>query len=320
MKLLFGLLAAGMLIFDSQTAAVCARNALELCGKTLIPGLFPLFVLCGLLVPQLAGFRLGGLSRLLGLPGGSEGIFLLGCAGGFPLGAACIAQGVENGGLSRTDGERMLGLCSLCGPGFLMGVVGNLLSLRPAAVLFCIQLETALLLGAIWPGPSRRTYRGTGSTVALPQAVQKAIGSMGSVCAWVLLAAVAAGLLKKRLFPCLPESVGLLLTGLLELTNGVFSLGGLSEELQFLFCTVFVCFGGVSVLLQIGGFAAGAGLSMKQCILQKAAQAMLGALLAGGYLAFGGLVLLLPPVLLAAKIPVAFSGKMVYNVGRKEGM
>ncbi len=290
--LFLGLAAVLLLILDSATAAEAAEKSLKLCGKTLIPGLFPMFVLCAATVPHLSEIRLRPLSRLLGLPDGSEGIFLLGCAGGFPLGAACIAQGVRDGGLCRTDGERMLGLCSFCGPGFLFGVMGTLFSMEWAMALFCIQLEAALALGVLWPGKSTRRYEPPGQSISLPEAVQRSIRSMLSVCAWVMLAGVVAGLLEKHLFPLLPKTLGLLLTGLLELTNGVFSVGGQTIEAQIILCTIFACFGGISVLLQIAALAAPAGLGMGQCLLQKAAHALLGALLALGYLHWGNAMLI----------------------------
>ena len=90
------LIFAGLaLILDSRCAAEAAREALSLCARTLIPGLFPLLVVAGMLVPGLSGLRMETLSRLLGLPRGGEGIWLLGLLGGFPVGAAAISQGSE---------------------------------------------------------------------------------------------------------------------------------------------------------------------------------------------------------------------------------
>lgn len=308
------------LILDSRCAADSARAALELCTGTLIPCLFPLFVVSAMLVPGLKAIRFPFLSRLLGIPAGSEGIFLLGCAGGFPVGAACIAQAAEQHSISKADAARMLGICSFCGPSFLFGVIAAVRSLEEAAMLFLIQLETALVTAAFWPGPSRASYQSSAEPVSLPEAVRRSLSSMASVCAWVILAGVAAGFLSRWLFPLIPPAPGVLLTGLLELTNGVFALERAPEGLRFLLCSVFAVFGGVSVLLQIGGLAAWAGLSMTQCIAQKAVQAILAAILALLLLRFGPRVLFLPPVVLFAKIAVEISGPMVYNSRRKEGI
>ena len=309
------LMAMAALILDSRCAADSARDSLSLCARTLIPSLFPLFVLNGMLVPGLAGIRIPGLSRLLGFPGG---YFLLGSLGGYPLGAACIAQSAERGDLSKGDAARMIGLCSLCGPGFLFGVVGTLLSTCEAALLFLLQLEAALLTAAFWPGASNGICRAAAEPVSFPAALNRAVSSILSVCGWVTLAAVAAGFLRRWVFPFLPDGIAVLLTGLLELTNGIFAAGSMSRDAQFVLCALFTSFGGVSVLLQIGGLSTGIG--MGQCIAQKAVHGILTAMLALLYLRFGVMTLLLVPAALFAKIAVEIPASMVYNVRRKEGI
>lgn len=300
-----------LLILDSRCAADSARMALELCLHTLIPVLFPLFVLSAMAVPHLSG-RLGG----------GEGIMLLGCIGGFPIGAACVAQAYSAGGIKKAEAERLIGISSFCGPAFLFGIIGSVFSLREAWILFLIQLETALLTAMLWPKEKQDTISGASMPpVSLNAAVRRGVSSMASVCAWVTLAGVAAGFLRRWLAPLLPQAAGVLLTGLLELTTGVFALDQLAApELRFVLCAVFVCFGGVSVLLQIGGLVRPRELSMVPCILQKTIQGLLGGLMAAGTVRFRPGFLLSGLILPAAKIAVEISGRMVYNGRRKEGI
>ena len=312
------LMAMLILILDSRCAAEDARQALDLCAKTLIPTLFPLFCVSTMALPHLSGLRIHGLARLLGLPEGCEGSFLLGCAGGFPVGALCTVQAYRSGGIRKEDAQRMLGLCSFCGPSFLFGILPTVLSMEETVLIFLIQLLSALIIGSFWTGESDQRYKPKTENVSLPEAVKRSIGSMAAVCAWVVLAAVAAGFLRRWLFPFLPKWLGLLLTGLLELTNGVFSVSSLAPDLRFLLTAVFVSFGGVSVLLQIAGVAS--ELSMKSCIAQKALQALLSALLSLLVLAIGNVSLVLPVLVLGIKIAVEIPGRMVYNVRRKEGI
>lgn len=287
MKTAASILAALLLILDSRCAAESVREAMAMCLQTLIPSLFPMLVLSNLLVPALSGRRIRALSRILGFPVGSESIFLLGCAGGFPVGAVCIAQAHRSGALKKSDAERMIGLSSFCGPGFLFGVVGSILGMDRAVGIFVIQLLSTLVLGALWPGEAGGGVAAGMDAVSLPQAVRRAVSAMVTVCAWVILAAVAVGFLERWLFPVLPEAVTVMLTGLLELTNGVFALDRAPEGLRFVLCTVFVCFGGVSVLLQIAAIADQAGLGMGTCAAQKCAQAAIGGLMALGVECFG---------------------------------
>ena len=309
------LLSMIFLILDSRCAADSAREALILCGRTLIPSLFPLFVLGGMLVPALAQIRIPGLSRILGFP---EGYFLLGLLGGYPLGAACIARAAQRGELRSQDAERITGLCSLCGPGFLFGVVGTQLSPGAAAVLFALQLEAALLTAALWPGAAGIQSPAQTEAVSLTDALNKAVRSILTVCGWVTLAAVAAGFLRRWVFPFLPEGIAVVLTGLMELTNGILAAGNLGKDARFLLCALFASFGGISVLLQIRGVSS--GIRMGQCIGQKTAHAVITTALAFLYLRTGIPALFLIPALLFAKIAVEIPSGMMYNVRRKEGI
>ena len=311
-----------VLILDSRCAAQSARDALALCLETLVPVLFPLFVFSAMLVPRLSDLRIPGLARLLGFPEGSEGLFLLGCCGGFPVGAACVTQAAQAGALKKEDAQRMLGLVSFCGPSFLFGIIGSVLSMREAVLLFCVQLETAVLVAQFGPPPAGTVFKGTNmAPVTLNTALGRATKSMTAVCGWVTLAGVLAGFLRRWLAPLLPGWCGSVLTGVLELTGGVFSLEEISSpSMKFVLCAAFVCFGGVSVLLQIGGFAGMAKLSMVPCVAQKAAQALLCTVLSAGITVLGPAFLLIGLILPVLKISVEISRRMVYNVPRKEGI
>ena len=308
-----GILAGLALILDSRCAADSAREALALCAHTLVPSLFPLFVISGMLVPGLLGFRLPWLSRLLGLPRGAEGIWLLGTAGGFPVGAAAIAQAVQTEALSKNDGTRMLGLCSLCGPAFLFGVLPRFLPMDQVTAIFLLQWETSLLLAAFWPGRSEGTLSPVAGSVSLPESVQRAVSSILTVCSWVVLAGVAAGFLRRWLFPFLPGPFGTVLTGLMELTTGIFAL---PEQNRFLLTALFVCFGGASVLLQIGGVSA---LPMGTCVLQKAVHGLLGLVAAWLYLRIGAAAFLFVLVPVFLKIMVEIPAELMYNVRERKG-
>ena len=312
---LFLLLAMVFLILDSRCAADSARDALFLCAQTLIPSLFPLFVLGGMLVPALAQIRIPGLSRILGFP---EGYFLLGLLGGYPLGAACIARAAERGDLRAEDAERITGLCSLCGPGFLFGVVGTLLSPGAAAVVFALQLEAALLTAALWPGATTTRIQAQAEAVSLSDTLNKATQSILTVCGWVTLAAVAAGFLRRWVLALLPEGIAVVLTGLMELTNGILAAGNLGKDARFLLCALFASFGGISVLLQIRGVSP--VIPMGQCIGQKTVHAVITTALAFLYLRTGIPALFQIPALLFAKIAVEIPSGMMYNVRRKEGI
>ena len=197
-------------------------------------------------------------------------------------------------------------------------MVGTLLSPGAAAVLFALQLEAALLTAALWPGAAGIQSPARTEAVSFPDALNKAIQSILTVCGWVTLAAVAAGFLRRWVFPFLPEGIAVVLTGLMELTNGILAAGNLGKDARFLLCALFASFGGISVLLQIRGVSP--GIRMGQCIGQKTVHAVITAALAFLYLRTGIPALILIPALLFAKIAVEIPSGMMYNVRRKEGI
>lgn len=304
------------LILDSRCAAESMTRGLELCLRTVVPSLFPLFVLSGILVPQLAAIPFPRkVGRFLGIPQGAEGIFLLGAVGGFPLGAQCITRAVESQQLSRKDGERMLGFCDNCGAAFLFGILPALFK-NPLIPLACflIQLESAILVAASCSGDGPASGQFSAQQVSLSASVQRAIRSMATVCAWIMLCCVGTGFLQKWLFPFLTPYVRILCTGLLELTAGCMAMGTITDEsLRLIFCCGFVCFGGISVLLQIHAVAAAQHLSMAQCIRQKLLQAFFGVCLAAGIVQWGGAFLVFP-------IPLCYFLKKEWNYLRTCGI
>ena len=117
------------LLLLPEVSAQAARDAMLLCAQTLIPSLFPFFVLSSLLIAcgasELLSALLSPLMRpLFGLSGTGAAALALGLCGGYPVGARTAAELVENGVLSRDEGERLLAFCNNAGPGFLLGVCG----------------------------------------------------------------------------------------------------------------------------------------------------------------------------------------------------
>ena len=207
--------------------------------------------------------------------------------GGFPAGAQAIAQAVDAEQLSPSDGSRMLGLCSQAGPAFLFGILPALFrDARIPAMLFLIHLESALLAAALLRREPESRCTAAKISASLPRAVAQAARSMVLICGWILLASVLTGLIEKWNFSLLPPTLRLILSGLTELSTGCMGLAAVScESLRMLLCCGFLCFGGVSVLLQLHSVCP--GLSMKPCIAHKCLQALLGLLLCAGWVRFG---------------------------------
>lgn len=250
-----------LLILDGNTAINGARLGLELCLQTVLPALFPFLFLSSMLTSSLSAAnhkRTRIFCRLYGIPLGSEGILLTGLLGGYPVGAKCIGEAVAEGRLSNEDGERMLIYCNAAGPAFLFGIAGRIFSQRwvPCCLwgihllsgLYTARLLRKKSIGMIKPASIIRPS----VTVQL----RRSIRVMGEICGWIILMRTVITVAQKWCLWYLPEPLQILLTGFLELSNGCISLTQIENTgLRFLFCSVFLGFGGLCVALQTGSAA-----------------------------------------------------------------
>lgn len=291
-----------LLLFGREHAATGVQSGLLLCGRVLIPSLFPLCVLsqCLLrtadraLLEKTAGPWMG---RLFGLPGVCAVPFLLGLIGGFPLGAQLTVELYKSGSISRRDAEKLSALSSQAGPAYLLGAVGTGLlgSTAIGGLLFGLQLSSAFLTGMLFRKDSVRrrsiSFSESGSA-SLPAALSASVGgaalAMLRMSGAVVFFRALIGCIE-GLFPLasLPVCLRAGLSGALELSGGVSLLQGSEPFACFLLTSSLVNWGGLCVYLQVSELLSGLGLSLKQYLLFKLAQALLSSLLALGV---GGLL------------------------------
>lgn len=251
------------LLFIPEPGAVGMRDGLLLCGRAVIPSLFPFLVLTPFLAYYgqcIPSFPLIPLT------------FAVGMTTGFPLGAVTAAALYENGALDRDTAERALAVCSGSGPAFLVGCAGKALygSAKIGWVFFGAQLASSLLLYVLF-------LRGRHGTGAFPQkappaavsAIGDAVPKMLSVCAFVLFFSVLRSYLSALLGALsVPSAISAFSGGLLEMTGGISALSACAGSdvtgCGYLPLSAFLIgFGGLSVLWQTRAAAESANLSLR---------------------------------------------------------
>lgn len=286
------LILCGILIWfltDAARIRAEAGEALVLCGKSVIPALFPFLVVSSLLVSL--GFGewlspyLGGLmAPLFRLPGLASSALVLGLVGGYPIGAQTAADLYRQRLLTRQETERLLSFCNNSNPVFLISVlgVGVFGSVQTGVWLWLIHVLSALLVGLLFRGhgktadrrrPPPIPCRAVSLPAALVAAVRNSAVGMLSVCAFVTLFYVVAAPLE-----ALGGRLGPALVGMVEL----FSLTPLLTPDFFGFVLAAGCagWGGLSVLCQTAAVLDGTDLTLRPCLLGKLIQGLLAALLA----------------------------------------
>ena len=123
-----------IIILNGRFSANSVQSSIELCIQTVIPALFPFFILSCILNSCFIGQRfvfLDPIRKFCRIPSGTESILLVGLLAGYPVGAQLITDAYQQGALSKENAHRMLGFCSNAGPAFLFGMLATAFS-KPA--------------------------------------------------------------------------------------------------------------------------------------------------------------------------------------------
>lgn len=244
-----------LLILDSKTALVGAKEGVEMCIQTVIPSLFPFFLLSILLTTSLMGRQLKVLRpicRLCRIPEGGESILIAGFLGGYPVGAQCVSQAFEEGQLSSNDAKRLLGFCNNCGPAFLFGMASAVFGQWWIPwLLWLIQIVSAIAIGILIPGSPTPCTASMLQSVSPVEALNRAVRIMAGVCGWVIMFRILISFSQRWFLWYLPTEYQVMFSGLLELSNGCIALYDIDNlSLRFILCSGFLAFGGLCVTMQ----------------------------------------------------------------------
>lgn len=255
-------------ILDAKTVCAGAEDGIELCIKSLIPSLFPFFIITTMLNSRLNGRSISFLApicKVCGIPRGMESIFVLGILGGYPVGAQCIQQSFHSGLLSKQDAARMLGFCNNAGPAFLFGLISGMFSTPYITwTIWLIQIISALLVGISLPMKSHVTTSPASETViSMQQAVKQSIINIITICGWVIWFRVILQEIFRWILWMLPIAGRTVLAGFLELSNGCFMLQQITNPgLRFIICSSMAGFGGLCIAMQVSAVTKDLGLGL----------------------------------------------------------
>lgn len=310
-----GLLGLLVLILDGKTALSGAQQGIDLCIRTVIPSLFPFFFVSGFLTNALSGASLRVLTpirKLCSVPKGAESILITGFLGGYPVGARSVGDAYVEGRLHPHDAAHLLSFSSNAGPAFLFGMVSGLFE-RPYIpfLLWGIHIVSAILVSIIHSsGPCKGLNRSKShNPLSVSAAMKSSLTVMAAVCGWVILFRIMIAFLNRWVLWAFPEILCVILTGLLELTNGCCELSAIVQpELRFVLCSGFLAFGGVCVTMQTASVIS--GLPLRHYLTGKLLQTLFSLLLSAAVVLNIGL-----PVFLFMSLFAVLLGKIQKRSG-----
>lgn len=250
------------LIVDSKTAIQGSVEGLKLCLQTLIPSLFPFFLCTAIIQDGFYGSKLpllNPLGRLFRIPEGMEALLIPAFLGGYPVGAASIRDAYDSKGISIQDAQRMLAYCNNCGPSFLFGVIAPMFTDKGTVwIIWAIHILSSWMVANMLPDTLAKSETPIISKRTTGNMMVRSIHSMSLVCGWVILFRVILAFLHRWILWLLPVPVQVLLTGLMELSNGCCELHRIGNtQLRFFICSILLSLGGLCVTMQTISAASG---------------------------------------------------------------
>lgn len=274
-----------LLLMCSAEAQQAVRDALVLCGQSVVPSLFPFFVLSSLFIDlgcaEVLGQSLSPIMyRLFGISGAGGTAFLLGIIGGYPVGGRTVGELYRSGQCEREECERLLAFCNNAGPSFILGIagLGCFGSVRIGVWLYLIHVSAAIIVGLLY---RKRQYGGQAMIKAgrirwvdaLIKAVRDGAVSMLYICGFVVFFLVLL-----RLFSRFTGIEHGAMLGIIEMTNGILRLE--NSRQGFVWAAGLLGWSGLSIHCQTIAVLRGSGLSMKRYFIGKALQAIISMALA----------------------------------------
>ena len=317
LSILFVLFTICLVIFSRQNL-YAAKDGLSLFANSVVPSLLPFFIATELLshtnVVQLLGKMLNRVMRpLFNVPGEGAFAFVMGIISGYPVGAKIVNNFLNNGICTKEEAERLLAFTNNSGPLFIIGTVGISLfgNTEIGFLLLLTHILSCITVGIIfrfWKYNSNTSKKNKNIYIEknynvdfknlgeiLSSSITNSINTVVVIGGFVMLFSVIISILSSSnilnvfevvLMPIfnllhIPTSfISVIITGIIELTNGVSIISSVSIKnisISIIVCAFLLGFGGVSVFLQVFSIVSKSNISIKPYIIGKLLQGTIAA-------------------------------------------
>ena len=302
-----------LLIF-SKTNINAAKSGLSLWANSVVPSLFPFFIAIELLnhtnVAHILGKILNKLMRpLFNVPGIGAYVFIMGLISGYPTGAKIVTKFREQKIITKAEGERLLTFTNNSGALFILGTVGITLfgNTTIGILLLITHILACISVGIIfrfWKinDTEKITYskindnKEKTSSNILSSSITNSINTILMIGGFIVLFSIIISILKSsniliiisKFFTPILNLLNIdskfsvpILSGILELTNGISLVTSLSNKLlstNIIISAFLLGFGGISVVLQIYAIIADTDISIFPYILGKFLQGIIASI------------------------------------------
>ena len=296
---IFLILSFFLFLLFPVSSAEGAKEALILCGNSVIGSLFPFMVVskmmtnANILRPENKLIeKIGSFFHI-----SSYGVLalLLGMVCGYPMGAKTASDLYRDHRISKREAGFLLTFCNNCGPAFAIATVGSAFfkSVSTGVLLFVCHILASLVTGSVL----RLFYRNdtcipvSGSKPTMPlsllltDAVKDSCFAMLSVVGVIVFSAAFSSVLKatqgiaffSHFFGSHSDVAEAMIFGLFEITSGLKALSvlNLSPVLKICLSEFLLSLGGISIFFQVLSFTAPCHIKTAPYLIGKTLSAFL---------------------------------------------
>ena len=129
------------------------KKAFELCINSVIPSLFPFFILSELIMAYMTYHppqKFASLyQKIFKFDKSTLPVFLSGIISGYPVGAYMVENLYQNNNISKTDATDLICFTNNSGPMFIICTIGMgmLKNLKSGIILYLIHIASAIITG-----------------------------------------------------------------------------------------------------------------------------------------------------------------------------
>ena len=262
-----------------------ARQGVFLWGNNVLPALFPFMFLTKILVGILPKYKIRP----------SIYVFSISVLSGYPISSKLLRDYYDKGLITTEYAKRVYSYSATSGPIFVIGTVGAMFfnDIKVGIMIFVVHIITSLLTGLLLGGFKRsnvdtdiKSDTDVNYGKVISESIFSSISSILMVGAYIMVfyvlfdAITSIGLLDivtrwlEKVNVHSDLSFGIL-AGMIELTRGVYELGGIGSKLAIAVSGGLISFSGFCILMQSYTFLQPVGVTFRYILLVKIIHALL---------------------------------------------
>lgn len=260
-------------VFES-TVIDSVKHSMKICYTSVIPSLFPFFILCEFIMALISKFRSTGPFL----------VYITSLVTGFPTGVKNVCTLYKNGGINKKQATALLHCTANASPAYVIAFIGIcIIKSRTAGVILLISQILCSLACAVFFRCFKNNKKSSARigvinvTDVACESISSSVSACLCVCGYIIFFGVIADItlylnipdIIASVIPFLPkEHISCAVVGIIELTRGI-SILDFKSESAIITASVILGFSGISIILQCISQTVKAGLPKLPIITGK---------------------------------------------------